>query len=184
MRRLSTQISIGGRIILAFALVLCCTAGLGLFSIQRLAAVNDAATAIRDNWLPATRALGQIDSALKQYRIFELRHVVSRSEAAKAARDADLQKAASAYDAAWSEYEATLAPGRDQGHVAAISAARASYLRLSAEVLEHSHWGDDAALNFRFHRVRTAFLVQRLAGNGLRRAECSQGQLGAFNSGQ
>ncbi len=146
MRRLSTQISIRGRIILAFTLVLCCTAGLGLFSIQRLAAVNDAAATIRDNWLPATRALGQIDAALKQYRIFELRHVVTRSEAAKAARDADLQKTAAAYDAAWSAYEATLTPGRDQEHVAAITAARAGYLRLSADVLAHSHRDDGAAL--------------------------------------
>ena len=171
MRRLSTQISIGGRITLAFALVLCCTAGLGLFSMQRLAAVNDAATAIRDNWLPATRALGQIDSALKQYRIFELRHVVSRTEAARAARDADLQKTAAAYDAAWSDYKATLAPGRDQEHVAAISAARAGYLRISAEVLEHSHGDDGAALDlfegdeFKTYLVLVAAIQADIASN-------------------
>ena len=147
MRRLTTQISIRGKITLAFTLVFCCTAGLGLFSIQRLAAVNDAAAAIRDNWLPATRALGQIDSALKQSRIFELRHVVSRSEALKVARDADLQKTAAAYDAAWSEYKATLTPGSDQEHVAAITAARADYLRLTVEVLAHSHGNDGGALD-------------------------------------
>ncbi len=120
MRRLSTHLSIRRRIALAFALVLCCTAGLGLFSVQRQTAVNDAATAIRDKWLPATCTLGQTKSALKQYRIFELRHVVSRSEAPKAARGADLQTTVTACDAAWSEYEATLASGAE--HAAAGNA--------------------------------------------------------------
>ena len=52
--------SVRGKVIAAFAVVLLCTAGLGLFAIGRLSAVNTAAADIRENWLPSTRALGKV----------------------------------------------------------------------------------------------------------------------------
>jgi hypothetical protein len=49
-----TSISVRLKVILAFAAVLTCTIGLGLFSIQRLEALNANAQEIRDNYLPST----------------------------------------------------------------------------------------------------------------------------------
>ena len=54
-----TAISIRLKVILAFAVVLCCTIGVGAFTLQRLYGVNRAAAGIRDTELPATRILGE-----------------------------------------------------------------------------------------------------------------------------
>ena len=55
MAHLFAQLSIRSKIIAGFAAVLICTIGLGLFSTQRLDAVNGNAQVIRDNYLPGTR---------------------------------------------------------------------------------------------------------------------------------
>ena len=146
MHHLFARASIRSKIIAAFVVVLCCTAGLGLFTVQRLDAVNATAADMRDNWLPATRALGRVDSALKQYRIFELRHIVSPSEAVKAARDADLKAALQVYKAAWSEHEPTITSGRERELAAAFTRAQTEYFRLSDAILALSRAGNAKSL--------------------------------------
>ncbi len=63
--------SIGAKVTLAFGIVLVVTIGLGLFAIERLGAVNDAAMDVRNNWLPATSLMGQLAAGVEQYRILE-----------------------------------------------------------------------------------------------------------------
>jgi methyl-accepting chemotaxis protein len=53
---------------LAFSAILIVTIGLGLFSIQRLGAVNDAAAEVRNDWLPGSRLLGKIAALTEQVR--------------------------------------------------------------------------------------------------------------------
>ncbi len=60
MSHLFAHLSIRSKIIAGFAAVLICTIGLGLFSTQRLDAVNGNAQAIKDNYLPGTRILGRL----------------------------------------------------------------------------------------------------------------------------
>ena len=60
MSHLFAQLSIRSKIIAGFAAVLICTIGLGLFSTQRLDAVNGNAQDIKDNYLPGTRILGRL----------------------------------------------------------------------------------------------------------------------------
>lgn len=55
-----SNLSIKAKVISAFALVLCTSVGLGLFATQRIGAVNEQAAIVRDNYLPATKALGEI----------------------------------------------------------------------------------------------------------------------------
>lgn len=69
--------SIGGKVTLSFGAVLLITLGLGLFSIQRLGAVNDSAMNVRDDWLPSTSLIGQLAAAVEQYRILESVYLLS-----------------------------------------------------------------------------------------------------------
>jgi methyl-accepting chemotaxis protein len=69
--------SIGGKVTIAFGAVLVIAVGLGLFSIERLGAVNSAAIDVRDNWLPSTSLIGQLASAVEQYRILESVYLLS-----------------------------------------------------------------------------------------------------------
>jgi methyl-accepting chemotaxis protein len=69
--------SIGGKVTLAFGVVLLVMIGLGAFSIQRLARVNAAAMTVRDDWLPSTSLIGQLATAVEQYRILESVYLLS-----------------------------------------------------------------------------------------------------------
>jgi methyl-accepting chemotaxis protein len=62
------NMTIRARVIAAFALVLCATMGLGLFSIQRLSAVNASAKDVGMNWLPAANVLGDLSQDFEQMR--------------------------------------------------------------------------------------------------------------------
>jgi methyl-accepting chemotaxis protein len=137
--------TIRAKIIAAFVVVLCCTAGLGAFAYHRVTQVNASAADIRDNWLPATRALGEIESIVRQYRILELRHVVARAEADKMAREADLAKQSAAYKTAWSGFEKTLTPA-ERAIADEIARLAADYFRLGQDVIARSRKGDEKAL--------------------------------------
>ena len=59
------------KVITAFGIVLVLTAGIGVFSVQRLGAVNDNAADIRDNWMPSIVALGELGRDTIRYRQIE-----------------------------------------------------------------------------------------------------------------
>jgi hypothetical protein len=65
---LFAQLSIRSKIIAGFAAVLICTIGLGLFSTQRLDAVNGNAQDIKDHYLPGTRILGRLAQVSERVR--------------------------------------------------------------------------------------------------------------------
>ncbi len=62
------RITIRNKVIVAFAAVLCCAAGLGLFSVQRLDAVNSAAAVVGGTHLARTRLLGQLSYQTMRFR--------------------------------------------------------------------------------------------------------------------
>jgi len=63
--------SIRTKVAVAFGFVLAVTVSLGLVSLQRMSAVNDAAADIRDNWLLGTRLLGDYAFNAMRYRQIE-----------------------------------------------------------------------------------------------------------------
>jgi methyl-accepting chemotaxis protein len=50
-------------------------AGSGLYNIYQLNTVNSAAADIRDNWMPASKALGEIKFLITRYRLYALRQI-------------------------------------------------------------------------------------------------------------
>ncbi|MDR3537027.1 MAG: MCP four helix bundle domain-containing protein, partial [Acetobacteraceae bacterium] len=66
---LASNISIRNKVALTFALVLCATIGLGLFSLNRLSTVEALAAEVRNNSLPSTRYLGRIAQAAERLRL-------------------------------------------------------------------------------------------------------------------
>ena len=92
------------KVFAAFALVLAVTLGLGLFAIQRLATVHERAADARENWFPATRALG--DYAFQTMRVRQMEAVVITAPPDVAADElrllakitGDAQKAWARYD--------------------------------------------------------------------------------------
>jgi methyl-accepting chemotaxis protein len=109
MSGLFSRFSIRTKLITAFALVLCGTAGLGLFAVQRLDAVSATASDLRDNWLPTTRSLADVARFSERARANQAL-LASATSAEDRARFADRVKAnISQFDEAFQQYVATIA---------------------------------------------------------------------------
>src|SRR3954454_15593886 len=87
----SATLRIGPKCLLGFGAVLLTAVGLGLFAIQSLEAVNEAAMDVRDNWLPSTVLVTEMQSALQDFRIAEARHVMAATDAERDSVEAELK---------------------------------------------------------------------------------------------
>jgi methyl-accepting chemotaxis protein len=110
----SKKISISTKVLAAFAMVLAVTIGLGLFAILRLAAVNDQAAEIRDDYLPSTRALGDLMERTESSRIAEAYYVGSPTAEERAAAAKNLAAALDGRDKSWAAYEPLISPGAER----------------------------------------------------------------------
>ena len=122
------------RVALAFAAVLCCTVLLGGFALDRVAAVNGLAAAIRNDALPSTRLLGKMAQTAERLRLDQY---VAATTPSKDRRDMMLAGAAkqiAVFDESFAEYEKLLAPGRGTELAAQIARSWASYKSVSTDV--------------------------------------------------
>jgi len=62
------NLSIKTKIAIAFGVMVLLVAGLGAFSIERAAKVNQASTEITEVWLPSVRALGEMSALVSRHR--------------------------------------------------------------------------------------------------------------------
>ncbi|WP_077035349.1 methyl-accepting chemotaxis protein [Pelomonas sp. KK5] len=139
MNRLLTRFRIGPRLGLGFAAVLVLTLLVGLFSINRLALVNDATTDLATNWMPAIRALGDYRAAIADARRAEQVYVIEQRPDAIAASQRNLDQARQAADTAWKAYAATITPGDEEKLAADIQSAQQRYYDGLAQLLALKH---------------------------------------------
>ncbi|GEO41543.1 chemotaxis protein [Skermanella aerolata] len=111
------NLRIGTKLFAAFAIVLFITAAIGLFSIQRLSAVNDASLEVRDNWLPSTVLVSHLRSAVQKYRLDEARHIMSLTEADMANAESELNADVVEIQKLRAEYEPMVGAGEERGYI-------------------------------------------------------------------
>ncbi|HYD67384.1 methyl-accepting chemotaxis protein [Azospirillum sp.] len=127
--------SVRTKALLAFSLVLFCTLGLGVFSINRLSAVNDGAAEIRDNWLPSVGYIGAISGLAERYRGLEGAHVMSSGAEENAAEERSMANVLQEMDELRRKYAALLTPGFETDKYRQFSDAWDRYLTLSQQTL-------------------------------------------------
>jgi methyl-accepting chemotaxis protein len=145
MARIPT-LTIRVKVVVAFATLFLVTTGLGVFALERLSAVNDAAADIRDNWLPSTRILGLMDANLRTYRIQEMRHVMAEGLKDKAARSEDMKIARANLQKLRAEYDKLISPGEERKLADAYDAQIKRYLADSEVIVAESLRDQDKAL--------------------------------------
>ena len=138
MSALSSRITIRAKVVLAFALVLGCTAALGLFSLDRLAHVDAAAAVMRDDWLPSTRAVGQMAVAAERLRLNQYNSATTRSAERRQLQLGLIIQQTKNFEAAHAAYAPLVSPGEEQALASSIDEAWERYRvfseRLSAIV--------------------------------------------------
>ena len=142
------NVSIRAKLILAFAVVLSLTVGVGGFSIQRLGDVNATAADVRDNWLPSTGVIGELISAVKEYRVIEAQGIIVANGPDRAATEKRRVDAAATVGKLRADYEPLIVRGTDDERLLkAFDTNWANYQQISGRVFDALHQGDlDAML--------------------------------------
>lgn len=123
------NLTIRSKVALAFGLVLSVTLGLGLFAVQRLDLVQDRAADVRDNWFPASRALG--DYAFQTMRVRQMEAVVITAPSEIAAAELQLMsKIAGDAQKAWARYRRETLSPEVRAQADRIAAGWDSYMAL------------------------------------------------------
>jgi methyl-accepting chemotaxis protein len=170
MSGLLSRFSIRTKLVTAFALVLCGTFGLGLFAVQRLDGVNAAAADLRDNWLPATRALGDMGRFAEQVRANQALQADAVTAEDRSRIVDRVKDRAKLFEDAFHEYSATIANDspdtitEETALAATVNDAWKAYRLISdkyQDLLDHGT--HEQAIAFSFHDMSTAMEAFRQA---------------------
>ncbi len=74
------NLSILSKISAAFGILLLLVAGLGITAIDRMSAINDNALDVRDNWLPSSIGMADMESAVQSYRLTVVNQIFNPAE--------------------------------------------------------------------------------------------------------
>jgi methyl-accepting chemotaxis protein len=154
--------SIRTKVSAAFGVVLVVALALGTFAVQRLAAVNDAAMDIRDNWLPSTRLLGEVGLDMATHRAGVGSVLLQSSDEGMEKQVANLAQTLRLRDEAWRSYLTLVSLGEERRLADEIGREWAVYLPLVDKMvaLALSHEKDKAAALYvgeardRFQKLR------------------------------
>ncbi len=157
MKKLN-DLSIRVKVIAAFAFLLTIATALGVFSIQRLAAVNDGAVEIQTNWLEGTKLLGRYGRTTMRYRQLEAAQIMSQTADEMAKEEETMRSVIEDTDKTWQAYMATADTDEERALASTVAAGWQNYLAASKELLAKSGQMDKgAALAAYKGEMRTAF---------------------------
>ncbi len=149
------SLGIGGKVILAFAAVLCCTIGLGLFSVNRLDSVNRAATEVRDGALPTTRILGELSYHTMRFRQLEATRALAPDAAARTQEAASMRRVGEQAAKSLQDIEPFVVAGEERRLADEMKQLWTAYLVLDAKFLTIEDAGQ--AAGFYRGEMRTLF---------------------------
>ncbi|MFT7776663.1 methyl-accepting chemotaxis protein [Roseateles sp.] len=129
------DLKIAAKLVVSFVAVLLLTAGLGVFSVIELARVNQTATDLATNWLPAVKSAGDIRYDLARIRSEALQHVLAEDERSKKAYEESLASLIAKLAADRKAYEATLSEPEEKKAYEEFSARFTAYMSEHASVL-------------------------------------------------
>jgi methyl-accepting chemotaxis protein len=133
--RIVTSISIRLKVVLAFAVVLLCTIGLGVFALQRLDGVNNAASSIRNDSLATTRVLGDLAYHTMRLRQLEAARVLAPDAAAKVEETAKMRQVSEQAAKTIQDFEHFVGAGEERRLADQIKQLWPAYLALDSKFL-------------------------------------------------
>ncbi|MDV6332157.1 methyl-accepting chemotaxis protein [Asticcacaulis sp. 201] len=169
------NMTIRARVIAAFAVVLCATAALGIFSILRLGAVNAAANDVGTNWLPAANVLGDLSQDFERLRARQGQYLLAPTEKKAALADMikDSEKAVSA---SLTAYKPLITKGKEEALADSINTSVGAYLTTSGALLDMAGAGDlNGAVSLYFGDMQDSANLARTAIRADRAYQLTEG---------
>jgi methyl-accepting chemotaxis protein len=130
------RMSIGARLVAAFAFVLAFTAALGLVSIVELAGVNRSAANFAERWMPGVAHAATIRAAMLEYRDFEAKHARASDAGYRDEYEEKMKAAGDLVAARSSAYEKLLSDEEEIAKFATLTKAWDAYLATTRKVVE------------------------------------------------
>ena len=130
------NLTVSRKVIGSFTLVLLATIALGLFSVQRLGEVNAKAADIRDNWLPATRMLGELKYITMRYRQRQAVYLMWSTDAQRAKERGILDSIKADYDRVYAEYQPIIDTDRERELAADLTVRWQNYLAIEKDMFD------------------------------------------------
>ena len=157
-----SRVTIRTKILMASAVFLSVALGLGLFSIDRLRAVNTEATEIRQTWLPSTRLLGVISTAAMRYRQLEATYALVGTAAQRTTERKVMEQTVAEFESAMAAYAKLLPTPKEEAVFKELTQAWSQYRVLGTTfmtLIESGERADGAA--FLVGDMRKAFSTFR-----------------------
>ncbi|QQP90226.1 MCP four helix bundle domain-containing protein [Skermanella sp. TT6] len=130
---------------------------LGIFSLDRMAAVNDQSTLIARTWMVRANLLNAANTATSDYRIAEATHILSKSDAAMAQAERDLDRIRKDIDQRFDSYLKSDLHPEEREIINHVVGEWREYLEKSREVITISRRNENEAAAQHFMSTKTTF---------------------------
>ncbi|HZL43089.1 MAG TPA: methyl-accepting chemotaxis protein [Verrucomicrobiae bacterium] len=130
--------TIGKRIILGFATLICITLALCFYSYIHVTAIRTYSDAIISDALPRLYTIGRLESNVRQSQVITFKHIASEGKDEKAGYDAELVSLVQGNERVISDYEKTLTRTKDRELFERLKASFPVYRQAREEVLKLS----------------------------------------------
>src|SRR6478752_10145721 len=130
MSSMFSRYSIRAKLIAGFGLVLVITAGLGLFTMQRMAAINSAAEEVRVTYLPSLVVINELTNSVQRLRIKENRYILSTDPAEQRAGVKEMTDLTAAFARQRKSFDALMDKGEETDRFKQIDALWSQYAPL------------------------------------------------------
>ncbi len=138
-----SNMSIRAKVIAAFSCVLVTSVVLGLFAIQRIGVVNNAAAEIRSVYLPASEALGRISYIATRIRVFQALYTMSTTQEARKVELDKIMSSRTEITKLLEAYPAYVTSSEERALVERFTSEWTRYLDVSQKVRELADNGDN-----------------------------------------
>ncbi|WP_191489169.1 methyl-accepting chemotaxis protein [Pseudomonas sp. FEN] len=137
------DLRIATKLITSFLLVLALTAVMGVFAVIQLGQVNQTATDMRENWLPSVRLSSGIRFFVANYRVKEIRYLLSEDTKEQAQYEQEVADARKDVDSRIVRYEkeGLISSPKEQALFDTFKSDWESYLVISKKLLSESRQG-------------------------------------------
>lgn len=132
--RVFDRLNIRAKVVVAFFAVLLSALALGLFSVDRIARVNDAASAINRNQLPDLIAVNGMRVAMLNYRALETRHILAVEAETMTKVDEEIEAANNAIQSSFAELSRRFADPPESAILADVTAKWEAYRKIGKDI--------------------------------------------------
>jgi len=144
LRNVFGRVGLGGQIGLAFTIMLAVIAGLGLTSLDRVGAVNDLNSQMRQRWLPASQRIGDLHSFTSQYRIAQSALVLADNDKERRLAGRQIKNGRGTIEKLIKTYKDLAHEKEQQAAVKAVAEAWAAYDQQTDLIINAASTGDQA----------------------------------------